>query len=136
VIGKAIFVQGSVNKRDEKLKIYADEIVPLGDVLRRFTKQVHLRLQVLKTPPEQLEQVRDIVANHPGRVPLVFCFMLPGGEIVFADTHEAFNVEPSDALVKELGDLLGREAVYLKPDTSMPKPENGRERWQRRAAAA
>jgi DNA polymerase-3 subunit alpha len=135
VAGKAIFVQGSVNKRDEKPKIFANDIIPLDEVVRRYTKQVHLRVHTTKTTPEQLARIRDILARHEGRVPVALIFTLPGGGMVFADTHEAFNVAPSGELVKELEAVLGKDAVYLKPDTSMPKPESGRERWQRRAAA-
>jgi len=135
VAGKAIFVQGSVNKRDEKPKIFANDIIPLDEVVRRYTKQVHLRVHTTKTTPEQLARVREILARHEGRVPVALIFMLPGGGMVFADTHEAFNVAPSGELVKELETVLGKDAVYLKPDTSIPKPDNGRERWQRRPAA-
>ncbi|MBI5397689.1 MAG: DNA polymerase III subunit alpha, partial [Verrucomicrobia bacterium] len=135
VKGSAIFVQGSVNKREEKPKIFATEIIPLAEVIRRYTKQVHLRLQTTKNTPDQLNRVRDIVARHEGRVPLILRFMLPNGDMVVADTHEAFNVQPSDALVKELEAVIGKDAVYLKPDTSMPKPDDGRERWRQRAAA-
>ncbi|MCX7824530.1 MAG: hypothetical protein N2689_03125, partial [Verrucomicrobiae bacterium] len=121
-----------VNTREEKPKVYAKEIFPLTEVIRRYTKQVHLRLPVATTRPQQLEQVRDIVARHSGRVPLILCFTLPGGELVFADTHAAFCVTPSEELTNELESLLGKGAVYLKPDTSPPRYDNDRERYRQR----
>jgi DNA polymerase III subunit alpha len=130
--GKAIYVMGNVDKREEKPKIFGREIIPLDEVMRRYTKQVHLRLHAARTKPEQLEKVRDIVSRHTGRVPLYICFIMPAGELVFADTHDGFKVLPSDELVRELETVLGKDAVYLKPDTSVPKQESGRERWQRR----
>ncbi|MBI5821090.1 MAG: DNA polymerase III subunit alpha [Verrucomicrobia bacterium] len=132
--GKAIYVMGNVDKREEKPKIFGREIIPLDEVMRRYTKQVHLRLHVARIKPEQLERVRDIVSRHPGQVPLFICFILPGGELVFADTHDAFKVLPSEEMAKELENELGKDTVYFKPDTSVPKQENGRERWQRRGA--
>ncbi|MFA6562831.1 MAG: DNA polymerase III subunit alpha [Verrucomicrobiia bacterium] len=130
--GKAIFVMGNVDKREEKPKIFGREIVPLDEVMRRYTKQVHLRLHVARLKPEQLEQTRDIVSRHSGHVPLFICFILPGGELVFADTHDGFKVLPSEELAKELEAVLGKDTVYFKPDTSAPKQESGRERWQKR----
>lgn len=132
--GKAIYVMGNVDKREEKPKIFGREIIPLDEVMRRYTKQVHLRLHVARIKPEQLERVRDIVSRHPGHVPLFICFILPGGELVFADTHDAFKVLPSEEMAKELENELGKDTVYFKPDTSVPKQENGRDRWQRRGA--
>ena len=133
--GKAIYVMGNVDKREEKPKIFGREIIPLDEVMRRYTKQVHLRIHAGRAKPEQLDKVREIVGRHSGRVPLFFCFIMPGGELVFADTHDGFRVTPSDELVGELEAVLGKDAVYLKPDTSVPKQENGRERWQRRNGA-
>ncbi|MFZ2639984.1 MAG: DNA polymerase III subunit alpha [Verrucomicrobiia bacterium] len=132
--GKAIYVMGNVDKREEKPKIFGREIIPLDEVMRRYTKQVHLRLHVARIKAEQLNRVRDIVSRHPGQVPLFICFILPGGELVFADTHDAFKVLPSEEMAKELENELGKDTVYFKPDTSVPKQENGRERWQRRGA--
>jgi DNA polymerase-3 subunit alpha len=131
-VGKAIFVMGNVDKREEKPKIFGREIIPLDDVMRRYTKQVHLRLHTARTKPEQLEKVRDIVSRHSGHVPLFICFIMPGGELVFADTHDGFKVLPTEKLAAELEAVLGKETVYFKPDTSVPKQESGRERWQRR----
>ncbi|MBI5687588.1 MAG: DNA polymerase III subunit alpha [Verrucomicrobia bacterium] len=130
--GKAIFVMGNVDKREEKAKIFGREIVPLDEVMRRYTKQVHLRVHAARTKPEQLEKVRDIVSRHSGSVPLFICFIMPGGELVFADTHDGFKVLPSEELAKELEAVLGKDTVYFKPDTSVPRQESGRERWQKR----
>jgi DNA polymerase-3 subunit alpha len=132
--GKAIYVMGNVDKREEKPKIFGREIIPLDEVMRRYTKQVHLRLHAARATPEQLERVRDIISRHPGHVSLFICFIMPGGELVFADTHDGFKVLPSEELAKEIEAVLGKDTVYFKPDTSVPRQESGRERWQRRGA--
>ncbi len=44
VPNKAILVIGEINSGDDKPKIFPQEIMPLEDAPRRFTKQVHLRL--------------------------------------------------------------------------------------------
>jgi hypothetical protein len=55
--------------------------------------------------------VRELVAAHPGKCPLLLCFMRPGGEIVFMDTNERFSVHRRHAV---------DSARKLQVDTSPP----------------
>jgi DNA polymerase-3 subunit alpha len=126
---QAILVVGEVNTSDEKPKIFPQEIVPLADAPKRFTKQVHLRLHTAHLQPEQLESVRELVAAHPGKCPLLLCFMRPGGEVVFMDTNENFSVTPSLELQQEADARFGEETYYAKVDTSPPERQP---RWERK----
>ena len=130
---KAILVVGEVNTGDDKPKIFPQEIMPLEDAPKRFTKQVHLRLHTAHLKPEQLGRpCRELVAAHPGKCPLFLCFMRPGGEVVFVDTNERFSVTPSlelqqaaDARVRR-GDLL-RQSGH-EPARTRPAPL-GTQKW-------
>jgi len=127
---KAILVIGEVNTGDDRPKIFPQEIIPLEDAPRRFTKQVHLRLHTAHVKPEQLESVRELVSAHPGKCPLLLCFMRPGGEVVFVDTNERFSVMPSQKLQQEADARFGEETYYAKVDTS--PPERAPRRWERK----
>ncbi len=126
----AILVVGEVNTGDERPKIFPQEIMPLEDAPRKFTKQVHLRLHTAHLQPEHLNAVRELVAAYPGKCPLLLCFMRPGGEIVFMDTNERFNVTPSLKLQQEADARFGEETYYAKIDTS--PPERAPRRWERK----
>ncbi|MGA3162575.1 MAG: DNA polymerase III subunit alpha [Verrucomicrobiota bacterium] len=128
---KAIFVIGEANTSDERPKIFPQEILPLEDAPKRFTKQVHLRLHTAHLQPEQLDSVRELVAAHPGKCPLLLCFMRPGGEVIFMDTNERFGVTPSLKLQQEADARFGEETYYAKVDTS--PPERTPRRWERKA---
>jgi DNA polymerase-3 subunit alpha len=128
---RAILVIGEVNTGDERPKIFPQEILPLEDAPKKFTKQVHLRLHTAHLKPEQLDSVRELVAAHPGRCPLLLCFMRPGGEVVFMDTNERFGVTPSLNLQREADARFGEETYYAKVDTSLP--ERAPRRWERKA---
>ncbi len=130
---RAILVIGEVNTGDDRPKIFPQEILPLEDAPKRFTKQVHLRLHTAHVKPEQLESVRELVAAHPGKCPLLLCFMRPGGEVVFVDTNERFNVTPSLQLQQEADARFGEETYYAKVDTSLP--ERAPRRWERKNGA-
>ncbi|HLX94282.1 MAG TPA: DNA polymerase III subunit alpha [Verrucomicrobiae bacterium] len=126
----AIFVVGEVNTGDERPKIFPQEIMPLEDAPRKFTKQVHLRLHTAHLKPEHLNAVRELVAAFPGKCPLLLCFLRPGGEIVFMDTNERFSVTPSLKLQQEADARFGEETYYAKVDTS--PPERTPRRWERK----
>ena len=127
---KAILAIGEVNTGEDRPKIFPQEIMPLEDAPKKFTKQVHLRLHTAHLKPEDLGSVRELVAAHPGKCPLLLCFMRPGGEIVFVDTNERFGVSPSLKLQQEADERFGEETYYAKVDMTLP--ERQRRSWERK----
>jgi DNA polymerase-3 subunit alpha len=126
-----IFVTGVVNLREDKPKIFADSVIPLADVPKRFTKALHIRLPAASVGEAQLEQVRDILRKSPGNVPVLFCFMYPDGKLVFVEPNDHFAVTPGPDLVNALEAVLGEDTVWLKVDTEKltAKPNGPRPRW-------
>jgi len=129
--GRAILVLGEVNTGDDKPNIFPQEIMPLVEAPRRFTKQVHLRLHTAHLKPEHLQAAHDLIAAHPGKCPLFLCFVRPTGEVVFLETHEKFFVTPSQKLQQAADELFGEETYYPKVDTN--GPEGTPRRWERKA---
>ena len=132
-VNKAILVIGEVNTGEDKPKIFPQEIMPLTDAPKKFTKQVHLRLNTAHLNPENLTEVRDLLAAHPGKCPVFLCFMLPGGEMVFIETHERFGVTPSLELEHAVNKLLGEKTYYAKVDLTLP--ERQKRNWERKTDA-
>jgi DNA polymerase-3 subunit alpha len=129
-VNKAILVVGEVNTGEDKPKIFPQEIMPLEDAPKKYTKQVHLRLHTAHLKPEHLDAVCELVAAHPGKCPLLLCFMQPGGGVVFVDTNERFNVAPSLKLQQEADARFGEETYYAKVDANLP--ERAPRRWERK----
>jgi DNA polymerase III subunit alpha len=127
---KAILVIGEVSTGEDKPKIFPQEIMPLADAPKKYTKQVHLRLHTAHLQPAQLEAVRELVAAHAGKCPLFLCFMRHEGTTVFVDTHEKFGVTPSLELEHAVNKLLGEETYYAKVDMSLP--EKARRSWEKK----
>jgi DNA polymerase-3 subunit alpha len=130
VENKAILVIGEVNTGEDRPKIFPQEILPLEDAPKKFTKQVHLRLHTAHLKPEDFESVREIVAANPGKCPLLLCFMRPGGETIFVDTNERFGVLPSLKLQQEVDARFGEETYYAKVDMTLP--EKTRRSWEKK----
>ena len=111
-----IFVTGAVNLREDKPKISAEQIIPLGEVQKRFTKAVHIRLQASTATAEMLQQIQTILRKYAGSVPVMFCFIYPDGKLVFLEAHDHYGVTPAQEFVDELETLLGEDTIYLKVD--------------------
>ncbi len=127
---KAILVIGEVSTGEDKPKIFPQEILPLMDAPKKYTKQVHLRLHSAHLQPDDMIKIQELVAAHPGKCPLLLCFMRPGGGTVFMDTNERFSVAPSLELERAANKLFGEETYYAKVDTSLP--EKARRSWEKK----
>jgi DNA polymerase-3 subunit alpha len=128
---KAILVIGEVSMGEDKPKIFPQEIFPLEDAPKKYTKQVHLRLHTAHLQPEDLDGVREIVAANPGKCPLLLCFMRPAGETIFVDTNERFGVAPSLKLQHAIDARFGEETYYAKIDSSLP--ERAKRSWEKKS---
>jgi DNA polymerase III subunit alpha len=134
---KALLVVGEVNNDEDRPKIFPTEVMPLEDAPRKYTRQVHLRLNAVHLNEQKLGEILDLVGKFPGKCPLFLCIRQPGGEIVFIETHDKYFVAPSRELQKATDDLLGDETYYARVDTSVPeKPKRAWERKQAEPAMA
>jgi len=127
---QAILVIGEVNTGEDKPKIFPQEIMLLADAPKKYTRQVHLRLHMAHLQPEDLARVQELVAAHPGKCPLLLCFMRPGGGTVFMDTNERFSVAPSLELERAANKMFGEATYYAKVDTTLP--EKARRSWEKK----
>jgi DNA polymerase-3 subunit alpha len=134
VQGRAIFVIGEVNTGDDRPKLFPQEIIPLEDAPRRFTKQVHLRLHTAHLNSESMDAVHELVAKYPGKCPLLLALRRPTGEIIFIETHEKFFVTPSKELQEAADQLFGEQTYYAKVDSALP--ERTPRQWERKAEFA
>jgi DNA polymerase III subunit alpha len=134
VANKAILVIGEVNTGEDRPKIFPQEIMPLEDAPRKYTKQVYLRLQMAHLQPEHIESVRELITAHPGRCPLFLCFSKPTGEKIFVETHERYFVAPSRELQQAADELFGEETYFAKVDPTLP--ERVQRRWEKKPEMA
>jgi len=127
----AILVIGEVSTGEDKPKIFPQEIMPLADAPKKYTKQVHLRLNSAHLTPEKLDELLQLLNAHVGKCPLFLCFLQPSGETVFVETNNRFGVTPSLELEHAANKLLGEKTYYAKVDTTLP--EKARRAWEKKA---
>ena len=133
-VNKAILVVGEVSTGEDRPKIFPQEIMPLEDAAKKYTKQVHLRLQMAHLQPDDLARVAELTAAHPGKCPLFLCFMRPAGGAIFIEAHERFFVTPSHRLQQEADARFGEQTYYAKVDNVLP--EKARRSWEKKPNAS
>ena len=127
---KAILVIGEITTGEDRPKIFPQEIMPLADAAKKYTKQVHLRLNTTHLQPEDLDRVRQLTDAHAGKCPLFLCFLRPEGAMIFLQTHERFGVTPSLELEHAANKLFGEKTYYARVDASLP--EKTRRSWEKK----
>jgi DNA polymerase III subunit alpha len=129
-----LMVIGEVNQGEGKSKIFPQEIFPLEDAPRRYTRQVYFRLPLTELSADRLVAIRELVARHAGKCPLFLGLKRPTGEVVFIETHERFSVKPSPALQQAVDAQFGEGTYFAKVDTT--PPERAPRKWERREEPA
>jgi DNA polymerase III subunit alpha len=128
---KPILVEGEVSTGEDKPKIFPQEIMPLGDAAKKFTKQIHLRLPMAHLKPEDMERVQQLVAAHAGKCPLFLCFLRPEGGTIFVEANARFGVTPSLELEHEANRQFGEKTYYAVVDKA--PPEKAKRAWEKKS---
>jgi DNA polymerase-3 subunit alpha len=127
---KALLVIGEISTGEDKPKLFPQDIMPLEDAPKKYTKQVHLRLPMAHLQPDDLAKVAELVAAHPGKCPLFLCFMRPEGGTIFVQTHDRFGVTPSLELEHAANRQFGEKTFYAVVDRTLP--EKARRSWEKK----
>ena len=131
VLNKPVMVVGEVNNGEDKPKIFPREIMPLEDAPRKYTKQAHLRLNMVHLDSARLQALFDLTKAYPGKCPLFLCLRQPTGEAIFIEANERFAVTPSWDFERAVDELCGENTFYAKVDSSLP--ERAPRRWERKS---
>ena len=130
VANSALLVTAEVNTGEDKPKLFPQEILPLEDAPKKFTKQVHFRLGAAGLDRARLEAARTLVEAHAGTVPLFLALKLPGGETAFLEANDRYCVTPSMPLEQAVNAAFGPGTYFAKADTALP--ERTPRKWERR----
>lgn len=109
-----IFVRGKVNAREDTPKVIAEEIVPLDEVKRKQVRVVSIDLATAGLDTQTLKQLREILSQYPGKIPVHIHFKDSSGKRTVLHSGDRFRVETSDPLFEELERLVGPEAIKIR----------------------
>jgi hypothetical protein len=103
---RPLLVRGKAEAGEDRTRLIADELIPLGEVAERTTEAVTLRLPA-DLAPAALERLADVVLAHRGPAPL-FLELTRGSALqVLLRADEEMSVRPDQRFATAVEDLLG-----------------------------
>ena len=129
-VNQPILVVGEVSTGEDRPKIFPQEIMPLAEAPKKYTKQVHLRLQMAHLQPDDLMKAQELVTAHAGKCPLFLCLIRPEGGSIFIEANGRYGVTPSLELEHEANRLFGDKTYYAVVDRNLP--EKQRRAWEKK----
>lgn len=132
-LNQAVLVDAEMGGGDDQPRLFPQEILPLSDAPRKFTRQLWLRLAADGLDRGRLEQIRGLAESHSGAVPLFLVLRLHSGATAFIEADSRYHVDPGPTLEKAVSDAFGSEVFHPVPDRT--PPERAPRRRERQVAA-
>ncbi len=109
-----VIVEGRISTREEEVpKVVVSDVIPLPAVYRKFVERLTLKLTTAGLEESMLQDIRDVLDEHRGRIPVDFLMRTADGEVVTVNATGA-RVEPSRELIEQLEGLVGESNIDLK----------------------
>ncbi len=109
--GEPVVISGKVEfEGDRAQKIIVKSIRLLRDMRRESVSGVHIKFDSLGIDDRLISSLKEIVERHRGDCSVFFHVKGPEESSIIR-AHSAFNVSPSEGLVKDVSELLGSEAL-------------------------
>ena len=98
-------VRGKVNRRDDTVSIYAQELT-LPDVSEGPRGPVVVTMETARATASRIEELKAVLTNHPGTTEVHLRLVKPGRAVEVRLDH-AYRVNATEALFGDLKVLLG-----------------------------
>jgi DNA polymerase-3 subunit alpha len=131
-INVPVLVTAEVNTGEDRPKLFPQEILRLEEAPRKFTRQVHVRLQADAVDAVRLEALRTLIEEHRGKIPLFLNLRMANGATAYLEANDQFYVTPSAQLEEAINASIGADAYWTRVDTSLP--ERAPRKWERRGS--
>ena len=113
-VDSMVFITGKINLREDEPKLIAEEIIPLEEVKSKFTKAVLIRLKTPGLEKPLLDNLKNILSRHHGKVPVFLSFQEPDGRRINMSAGRGCTVKMDDILLDEIENLCGTGSVGFK----------------------
>ena len=104
---RTILVLGRAEADEGRVRVVADEVVPLEMLRERRAEAVQLRIEAEELDDETLESLRRALERHRGELTVYLEVVRPGAYQMLARAETAVRVAPSEALAASVEKVLG-----------------------------
>ncbi len=130
VLNQPLLVTAEVSTGEDKPKLFPQEIIRLTDAPKKFTRRIHLRIRSEQLANGKLNDLKALMEANRGGVEVFICIILPGGEAVWIEPNDRYQVMPSKDFEDAVVAMFGSDAVQVKSDNALP--ERALRKWERR----
>ncbi len=109
-----VFIKGRVSLREQEPKLIAEDIIPLEEVKKRFTRSMSISIMSAGLGEDTLSSIKSLLARYRGNIPVYLSVLTPDEKRVDIQASDDLKVKPDDKLIEELEELLGEGTVNLK----------------------
>ncbi len=109
-----VFVAGRLEIEEGRVRLTADEVLPLDELRERRAEGVQVRLEASELDDEVVARLRKAIEAHKGEVALYLEVVRPSAFRLVARADSALKVAPSRALTAALEQVLGPGRVHYR----------------------
>lgn len=113
-VDEIVVVKGKLDRREERGKILADEIIPLRLARERLIKSLYIKIDTNILKEENLYSLKKIMEQHEGNCPVFFNLSTPPKNEVMIDSIS--RVALSEELIFEIGKIFGQENIEFEAE--------------------
>jgi DNA polymerase III subunit alpha len=106
-----VFVKARVGFRNDTPSLRVSEVTPVHQAREALTGGVRIVLPGVGVEEEFLKRIQAALKGHPGPTPVVLEIPVAGGKRISVQAGDGQGVTPSDALLAELDEILGKGNV-------------------------
>ena len=120
-----LLVEGRVSRRNGSGNVQAESAMLLASARERLTRALHISLVADQVAPDLLEHLKTVCQDHTGRCELVIHVRDGGADDAAVDTivrSRSIHVDPSDELLRQLGEVVEGGRSWLAPEPLAFKP--------------
>ena len=112
-----VHVTGTVDQMDTGSRLKATKLEPFHDLQTKTVKRVTLRLEEHPDTWASLPKLQEVLHRHPGSAPISFQFQLSSNIEADSEPIPNLTVLPSEHLVNDVEQILGKESVKFHHST-------------------
>ncbi len=118
---RLVLVAGRLEVEEDRVRVMADEVLPLEELRERRAEGVQVRLEASELDGELVARLRRAVEAHRGEVALYLEVVRPSCFRVVARAEAALRVKPSPALTAAVEEVLGPGRVHYRVGRTAPR---------------
>lgn len=133
-VGNLILIQGHLQKDENSIKILADDVIPLEKAEEILTVSIHFHLDLIDVDKKTLVGLHSILKEHLGECEGHLHLRIPKQSETVIALPESMKLKPTPALIREVNEFLGYNAVRTVSTASSVSYRNnqvpkGRSKW-------